>query len=327
MKRFVIISLAAVFLVSSLCVTGCKKKNEEAALPSLEGDLFFVIDPYLRAGTTVQLQPMGVTHPEGKEIGYSLVFTATDSETPEKKDTIAAEDFPVERTIPADLEDGSYYATMTAFASGYYAVSETRNFCVIDPRLNGSLTKLDIFKSTDHFVDSREAVAEEGTYYTMESNGLTWMRNNLAYTGSGAAYLNCEVMSYPIGRFYSWDEAQTACPDGWRLPTAAEWDSFGSVAGDWMADAYMLEEKMWEYWPNVRITNFTGLSVIPSGYAVRSSHNQFSGLLEYAAFWTADSDPDDPTKALYRYINANRPEVFFGSGDKASFGASVRCVK
>ena len=84
---------------------------------------------------------------------------------------------------------------------------------------------------------------------------------------------------------------------------------------------------MWEYWPQVKITDAYGLAVIPAGYAVRGDYTQFFGLLEYAAFWTATSDPEDNTMAICRYINVNEPEVYVDSRHKASFGASVRCVQ
>ena len=98
-----------------------------------------------------------------------------------------------------------------------------------------------------------------------------------------------------------------------------------SVAG--LVVLHFFDEPLWEYWPQVKITNNKWLSAIPSGYAVKGDYYQFSGFMQYAAFWTADSDPADATKALYRYINVNQPEVYTASADKATFAASVRCVK
>ena len=326
MKRKTLIHLLAAGLLATALLPGCKKDEETEVLPSLEGSLYFVMKPYLRAGDDVTLKPLGLTHPDGKGIGYAWLVTSIDAT---KRDTTKKENEDVSPdkhfTIAEDIA-GLYSVTCTAFADGYYSSSSTRNFYVVDPLLGKSITGTGISEEDEHITSDAER-AGEGDYYTVSTGGLTWMRNNLANTSCGAPYADCEVMSYPLGRFYTWEEARTACPEGWRLPTDSEWAALGDVSGDLMADAYIFDEKLWEYWPQVKITNSTGMGIIPAGYAVLSEHNQFSGLCDYAAFWTADSDPDDAGKALYRYINVNDPVVFTGSADKASFGASVRCVK
>ena len=304
---------------------GCKKEEETEILPSLDGALYFQIKPYLRAGDEITLMPEGLSHPEGKGIGYWWKVTAIE----ETRDTVKLENedkTPVKKfTVPAD-KTGKYTVLCGAFAKGYYSTTAELTFSIVDPKIRQFITGTDIDPEDPHITDPAEREGE-GDYYTVEAGGLTWMRNNLASTASGAAFYDCEVMSYPFGRFYTWDEAQTACPEGWRLPTDDEWASLGTDAGALMADAYMNGEKMWEYWPHVKITNSTGLSVIPAGYALLGDYNQFYGMLEYAAFWTATSDAEDDTMALCRYINVNEAEVFVDSRHKASFGASVRCVK
>ena len=326
MNRKTLIHLLAACLLVVTFLSGCKKKDETEVLPSLDGSLYFVMKPYLRVGDEVTLKPLGLTHPDGKGIGYYWIITSID---PEKRDTTKKENENVSPdkhfTIGEDLS-GLYLATCSAYASGYYSTTNSVKFYVVNPLLGKSITGTGISEEDAHITSDAER-AGEGDYYTISIGGLTWMRNNLANTSCGAPYADCEVMSYPLGRFYTWEEAQTACPEGWRLPTDSEWASLGTVAGDLMADAYLFEEKLWEYWPQVKITNSTGMGIIPAGYAVISDHSQFSGLCDYAAFWTADSDPHDAEKALYRYINVNDPVVFTGSADKKSFGASVRCVK
>ena len=34
------------------------------------------------------------------------------------------------------------------------------------------------------------------------------------------------------GSRYSWDEAKTVCPGGWRLPRQAEWNTLIEFVGD-----------------------------------------------------------------------------------------------
>ena len=102
-------------------------------------------------------------------------------------------------------------------------------------------------------------------------------------------------------------------------------ETFSGVAGGMMVDAKFLGTRMWEYWPQVKITNKAGFSALPVGYAVDSgSSAKFTGTDNYAAFWVSDPDSDF---GHYRYIFVKQNDVQFGSGDKESFRASVRCVK
>ena len=325
MRRNPILCILAAVVMAAMLAPGCKKKKEDEVLPSLDGNLYFQVKPYLRAGDVVTLTPQGIEHPEGKGIGYWWMVGSVDA----ARDTVKFEDedkSPVRIFTVPDDETGLFTIQCGAFASGYYGTTVNRSFYIVDPHLGGLITGTGIDSGDPHFTAAAERPGE-GDYYSVEAGGLTWMRNNLASTACGAPLYDCEVMSYPLGRYYTWEEAEHACPDGWRLPTDEEWAALGTDAGALMADAYMAGSKMWEYWPQVKITNSTKLSVIPAGYAILGDYHQFSGLEEYAAFWTATTDPSDDTMALCRYINVNEAEVYVDSRHKTSFGASVRCVK
>ena len=93
-----------------------------------------------------------------------------------------------------------------------------------------------------------------------------------------------------------------------------------------MVDARFLGTRMWEYWPQVKITNKSGFSVLPVGYANDSgSSPKFTGLNSYAMLWTSTSDSEDYGFCRYIYVKQN--DVLVGARDKKSFRASVRCIK
>ena len=120
----------------------------------------------------------------------------------------------------------------------------------------------------------------------------------------------------------------TACPEGWRLPTDAEWASLGSVAGPLLCEAYLNGTKMWEYWPDVTKSNTTNLAVIPAGYALPAiSAPTFNRLYEYAAFWTATESEEDSRMAAFRYIYVQDNEIRTSYAEKGSLALSVRCVR
>lgn len=172
----------------------------------------------------------------------------------------------------------------------------------------------------------------------------------------GIPYQNCEAMSDIFGRYYTWNEAMgldkdgnpsgvKLCPDGWTVPTDEDWKNlaaeladdpsvmeagkiFPGIAGKIMVEAKFNSEdnEMWEYWPAVKITNETGMSVIPCGFAnISGTAGSFESAMTFAAFWTATEKDTD--QAYIRYINCYEPDIFITSSPKVSFGAPVRCIK
>ena len=163
-------------------------------------------------------------------------------------------------------------------------------------------------------------------YIEVNAGGNTWMAQNLYETPAGLPYESCEVLNPLFGRFYTYEEALTACPDGWHLPSQAEWDALGTDSGALMADVVFLDDHMWPYSKEVSITNTKGFNAIPAGYIDRTYIvNINSGSKEYAMFWTADAK--DATIAHYRYIFGTNPVVQKGEGSRSSLALSVRCVK
>jgi len=53
-------------------------------------------------------------------------------------------------------------------------------------------------------------------------NGVTWAKKNL-----GA------IDAEDYGAYYTWEEAQAACPKGWRLPTEEEFESLINKGSKW----------------------------------------------------------------------------------------------
>lgn len=98
------------------------------------------------------------------------------------------------------------------------------SFSVVDAALDSTVTGA--YSSKDPvFVDSRDG----GSYYTTTFDGRTWMRNNLYHTGAGVSFENSEAMDAVFGRLYTWNEAVNSCPEGWRLPSDAEFTAMANA--------------------------------------------------------------------------------------------------
>lgn len=324
-------------IAASLCIMSCKKDDETKVTPSLSGALTFNVPEYVSPNTTVTLTPSGVTHPKDEGLGYYWRV----SPTMPKSDTTRYENGLDKQGNPSD---GSFKFTFTdtlqtctvsgyAFAKGYAYSSKTVECTVVEGGVDKSITNLGL-------ADKPSITVDGIVYPYVNIAGLDWLCRNIADESAGAPYKNCGVMGDVFGRYYSFEEAQTICPDGWRLPTNDEWTAaaaaYDNKIADLMGNAYFNGDLMWEYWPAVgEITNASGLSMIPAGYAMLSGKGSdgyynnalFNGYMEYAAFWTADAVEDEEGMAYYRYVICDQPEFMLGKGDITSFGASVRCVR
>ena len=81
------------------------------------------------------------------------------------------------------------------------------------------------FGSSGSFQFSHDGDSYNANYVTY--NGIVWMNENLVFnhkaTGPGHAYNNGTKLDDPI-EYFTWSEAKSVCPEGWRLPTSEEFD-------------------------------------------------------------------------------------------------------
>ena len=349
-----------------LAVAACKKEEDETeTLPSFSGQLSFEAEPYIKKGVTLTLKPAGPVHPEGKGIGYYWAVpnvtenndtTKLETDDPKEKDGTAVIKFPD--------EIGTYTVSCTAFASGYYSTTSTRYVTVVDREESLIDMKLGYDGEYGTCRDGRDGIS----YRTVKAGSLEWFAENLRYSGNGEtgiAYENAEAMSDLFGRYYSWEEATDSgnpvCPEGWRIPTSEDWldlanavdgmikesqgetstdirftetdADYDGITGAMMVDAKFNSEDnvMWEYWPDVKITNLSGLSIIPCGFANLSETasgtvGTFDTVYLYAAFWSAESE-EDSDRAYFRYIYWDTPVLQLGTASSTDFAATVRCVR
>ncbi|MBR1406393.1 MAG: hypothetical protein IJ578_05610 [Bacteroidales bacterium] len=324
----IFLTAAAAFLAMGL--VSCKKdKSSEETKEYLTGTMSFTIPTYVMPGQQFHLVPSGVTKSDGSTPG--IYWTDSVSSV---RDTTRLEngsgDGSIDFTVPEDVT--SMTLSCYAFAEGYYNSSKIVSLVIVKGA--ESISGLDLPDDVAMLEDARD----NRSYPYVKIGGREWMARNLAY-GSGKPYYNAAAMQDVFGMYYTWDEAVAACPEGWRLPDAADWDDlakahgcetpgdvYAGIAGAMMADAYMNENKMWEFWPEVTISNQLKFCAIPSGYAMEDGENaSFRGSSHYAVFWTAEEAEEG--QAWVRQLYVQNPDVFKSSVYKSYFRANVRCVR
>lgn len=339
MKR--ILKLGILVALSAAALASCKKEEEVTTSKLLTGAMKVDMPVYVHGGDKIHIEPSVVKLEDGStKVGYYWSVPAFGiRDTTRRENDPASVKGSFDMVVPEDTLC-NFTVTCVAFANGYYNSSASNTAAIVDTTLfgsGGSITGLLKLVGDYTIKDPRD----ERVYRCISVGPSDWMRQNLNYTGTGHPYYGYSELSAMFGRFYTWEEAQNACPDGWKLPSDEDWaamaaiagaDSpvagkdFKNIAGAVMADAYFNENKLWEFWPAVKLTDKTGLSMLPFGYGVKMDEDVFDyrNMYSYAFFWTS-SEFDG--KGVARYIYPQSSDILWGAYDKNSITAPIRCIK
>lgn len=116
---------------------------------------------------------------------------------------------------------------------------------------------------------------------------------------------------------------QGVCPDGWHLPSNAEWTTLVDFLSGEIVAGGKLKESGTTHWdsPNSGATNETGFTALPGG--CRNSDNTFMDIGSEGRWW---STTDNASMAYNRAMLYANTWVVDVSNNKEQ-GYSVRCVK
>lgn len=333
-KRNLILFLATAF---TAVIASCNKdEDEETSKSYLSGELKLEMPYFVSAYDHFSFELSGLSTSEGGTVGYFWTDPISD-----ERDTLRIESDPAtkkaifEYTVPDTLTTLTLSAS--GFAEGYYNTTAQANFTIVKPGFdgNGSITGFIHYAEDGKYLDTRD----KSEYITTKIGTQEWMRTNLGWTGDGCSYYESESTAQMFGQFYTWSQAQTACPEGWHLPSDAEWvemcktlgfegkvhEDIHNVAGSLMQYIKFNGDPFWEFWPQVKVTDKSRLSFMSTGLgAVTDKKYTFSGMGTYAVYWTAD---EVNGKGVARYIYVEQPNLYCGLYDKDNTLATVRCIR
>ncbi len=186
------------------------------------------------------------------------------------------------------------------------------------------------------------------TYATIEIGRQVWMAENLRTTrfrngdpipnvkgddqwaglkaGAWAHYENDARYEVPYGKLYNWfavADPRKVCPQGWHMPTDAEWTTLADhLGGEGDAGGKLKSRTSWNA-PNTGATNASGFSGLPGGYRNSNGGNFYN--LGYGGYWWSASE-SGAQKAWYRLLYGNNAGMYRRFNSKRG-GFSVRCLR
>jgi uncharacterized protein (TIGR02145 family) len=129
------------------------------------------------------------------------------------------------------------------------------------------------------------------------------------------------------GRLYTWyaiTDTRKVCPEGWHVPSDAEWLILENYLGGYIVAGGKLKETGTTHWtaPNDLATNETGFMALPNGW--RNIDLKFVNFAKFGGWWS--STENKTTDAFCKYVRYNSGAVTVESDSKKS-GIAVRCLK
>lgn len=205
--------------------------------------------------------------------------------------------------------------------------------------LSVMLSTVAMTQSTGTFIDKRDGQ----TYKTIKIGDQVWMAENLRFKIAEGQDTEAAVFEevgwdasqgYPesdrhkkiYGLYYTWEEANKVCPEGWRLPSAKDWEKlFKTVGGKEKAGARLSSRSgLWDKPFDEKIKP-AGFDIEPAGYRFYILYRLWeTGNRTF--FWS--STELNEISAIGFDFHAGYNQVFGGKlGYRKENAISVRCIR
>lgn len=167
-----------------------------------------------------------------------------------------------------------------------------------------------------------ETVIEKGTmvdprdgqtYPTVKIGDQTWMASNLNYQMRDSwCYLELPEVCAKTGRLYTWNSAQVACPEGWRLPSKEDWSKLNLMYDVVNNGSFQALTEGGDSGLNVRFAGF------------RRDNGKYGNLSKMAYQWTSSKNANGSPQG---YIFNQQLVKVYSYEFKPLDAMSCRCIK
>lgn len=181
------------------------------------------------------------------------------------------------------------------------------------------------------------------TYKTIKIGHQIWMAENLKTThyadGGSVEYFTYDnkesnvdlygrlyssfAVSKEVGRINNNVQIQSIAPDGWHIPSKAEWEELANYLGGLEIAGGKLKSNNSELWnkPNLKASNESKFNALPAG--MHDFTNIFQWIGKTACF---SSSTKTERGQVYFYIENSSEELKIGHFHPDD-AVSVRCIK
>lgn len=146
-------------------------------------------------------------------------------------------------------------------------------------------------------------------------------------TGSWCYYDNDSKNENPYGRLYEWyavNDARGLAPEGWHIPSDAEWTQLINFLGGYKVAGGKLKSTILWQSPNSGATNESDFTAIPGGFL--TYRLQFLSKDQSCLFWSSTKSKNYDLHAWSIDLDYDKSVVNRNESFKTE-GQSVRCIK
>lgn len=169
-------------------------------------------------------------------------------------------------------------------------------------------------------------MAENLNYLPNDTVGTIWAGNTLCGGGAWKEIIegDCEI----YGRLYEEnfttmrEYSRAVCPDGWSLPTIAQYQELVSFLGDDVVNKMRIDNSI--YWDIDEATNQSGFSAVPSGHYAQ--YSGFNPIYEQGTRIVAFYFVRDVKLSGFNTLRFIDKEFSFLTFGDRQF-AAIRCIK
>ena len=141
---------------------------------------------------------------------------------------------------------------------------------------------------------------------------------------------NCDI----FGGLYQWNEmmqystiqsTQGICPDGWYLPSDAEWFEMENYLDPSITNPDLTGWRGIDCGEQMLAGGSSGFEALLAGQR-KWDTGEFLAIGEWTNYWSSTINPYNPTDSWWRALQINNPQSYRNGGSKL-FGLSVRCLR
>lgn len=170
--------------------------------------------------------------------------------------------------------------------------------------------------------DKMNDLRDGESYKVVRIGSKIWMAENLRFdSGNSWCYEDKIISCEKYGRLYNWSSAMHVCPDGWRLPSKADFEiMLNEVGGKKVAGKKLKSKGLWKN--NGNGTDDYGFFALPSG--IKSFMGGYKFLGGSTGFWSSTATSNNYAYSVFLEYDSDKVR---DEGNFKNLGMSVRCLK